>query len=41
MVRVATIIQQIVREVSSAVSEEEKTEAITKIVLNFMKQNGH
>jgi hypothetical protein len=28
-------------EISGAVSEEKKIVAITKIVLNLMKQNGH
>jgi hypothetical protein len=41
MLRVVTIVQQIMTEFNGAVSEEEKIVAITKIVLNLMKQNGH
>jgi hypothetical protein len=33
--------QQIMTEFNGAVSEEDKIVAITKIVLNFMKENGH
>jgi hypothetical protein len=41
MLRVVTVVQQIMTEVNCAVSEEQKIVAITKIVLNLMKQNGH
>jgi hypothetical protein len=41
MLRVVTVVQQIMTEISGAVSEEEKIVAITKIVLNLMKQDGH
>jgi hypothetical protein len=41
MLRVVTVVQQIVTEFSGAVSEEDKIVAITKIVLNLMKQDGH
>jgi hypothetical protein len=41
MFKVAVIVQQIMTELSGAVSEENKIVAITKIVLNLMKQNGH
>jgi hypothetical protein len=41
MLRVVTVVQQIMTEFNGAVSEEEKIVAITKIVLNLMKQNGH
>jgi hypothetical protein len=41
MLRVVTVVQQIMTEFSGAVSEEDKIVAITKIVLNLMKQNGH
>jgi hypothetical protein len=41
MLRVITVVQQIMTEFNGAVSEEEKILAITKIVLNLMKQNGH
>jgi hypothetical protein len=41
MFKVAAIVQQIMKEVNKAVSEENKIVAITKIVLNLMKQNGH
>jgi hypothetical protein len=40
MFRVLTAVQQIMTEFSVAVSEEQKVLAITKIVLNLMKQNG-
>jgi hypothetical protein len=40
MFRIGTVVQQILTELSSAVTEEENTAAITKIVLNFMKRNG-
>jgi hypothetical protein len=41
MLRPVTVVQQITTEFNGAVSEEEKTVAITKIVLNLMKHNGH
>jgi hypothetical protein len=41
MLRVVTVVQQIMTEVNGAVSEEDKIVAITKIVLNLMKQNDH
>jgi hypothetical protein len=41
MLRVATVVQQIMTEFNGAVSEEDKIVAITKIVLNLVKQNGH
>jgi hypothetical protein len=41
MLRVVTVVQQIMTEVSGALSEEDKIEAITKIVLKLMNQNGH
>jgi hypothetical protein len=41
MFKVATVVQQIMTELNGAVFEESKIVAITKIVLNLMKQNGH
>jgi hypothetical protein len=41
MLRVVTVVQQIMTEFNGAVSEEDKIVAITKIVLNFKNQNGH
>jgi hypothetical protein len=41
MLRVVTVVQQIITEFNGAVSEDDKTVAITKIVLYLMKQNGH
>jgi hypothetical protein len=41
MLRVITAVQQIMTEFNGAVSEEDKIVAITKIVLNLMKQDGH
>jgi hypothetical protein len=41
MMRAVTVVQQITIELSGAVSEEDKIVAITKIVLNLIKQNGH
>jgi hypothetical protein len=41
MLRVVTVVQKIMTEFSGAVSEEDKIVAITKIVLNLMKQDGH
>jgi hypothetical protein len=41
MFKVAAIVEQNVTELNGAVSEGSKIVAITKIVLNLMKQNGH
>jgi hypothetical protein len=41
MLRVVTVVQQIMTEFNGAVSEEDKIVTITKIVLNLMNQNGH
>jgi hypothetical protein len=41
MLKVVTVVQQIMTEFNGAVSEEDKIVAITKIVLNLMKSNGH
>jgi hypothetical protein len=41
MLRVVTVVQQIMTGCNGAVSEEDKIVDITKIVLNLMKQNGH
>jgi hypothetical protein len=41
MLRVITVVQQIMTEFNGAVSEEDKIVAITKIVLNLIKQNGY
>jgi hypothetical protein len=41
MFKVAVIVQQIMTELNGAVSEENNIVAITKIVINLMKQNGH
>jgi hypothetical protein len=41
MLKVVTVVQQIMTEVSGALSEEEKIVAITKIVLKLMNHNGH
>jgi hypothetical protein len=41
MLRVVTVVQQKITEFSGAVSEDAKIVAITKIVLNLRKQNGH
>jgi hypothetical protein len=40
MVRVVSAVQQIMTELSGAVSEEAKILAITTIVFNLMKENG-
>jgi hypothetical protein len=37
---VATIFQQIMRELSGAEPEKDRIRAITKVVLKLMKQNG-
>jgi hypothetical protein len=41
MLRIVTVVQQFMTEFNSAVTDEEKTVAITKIALNLMKQNDH
>jgi hypothetical protein len=41
MLRIVIVVQQFMTEFNGAVSEEEKIVAITKIVLNLMKQNDH
>jgi hypothetical protein len=41
MLRVVTVVKQIMTELNGAVSEEEKIVAITEIVLNLLNQNGH
>jgi hypothetical protein len=41
ILRVETVVQQIMTEFNGAVSQEDKIVAITKIILNLMKQNGH
>jgi hypothetical protein len=40
MLKVVTVVQQIMTESNGAVLEEDKILAITKIVLNLMEQNG-
>jgi hypothetical protein len=41
MLKVVTVVQQIMTEVSGALSQEVQITAITKIVLKLMNQNGH
>jgi hypothetical protein len=41
MLRVVTVVKQIRTEFNGAVSERDKSMAITKIVLNLLQQNGH
>ena len=41
MFKVAAIVQQIMTELNGAVTEEQKIVAITRIVLNLMKENCH
>jgi CRISPR/Cas system CSM-associated protein Csm5 (group 7 of RAMP superfamily) len=41
MFKAMTVEQQIMTELSEAVSEEDKIVVITTTVLNLMKQNGH
>jgi hypothetical protein len=41
MLRTVAVVQQFMIEFRDALSEEEKIVAITKIVLNLMKQNDH
>jgi hypothetical protein len=38
---VATVVQEIVTELNGAVSEEDKIVAVTKIVLNPIRRDGH
>jgi hypothetical protein len=38
--KIATVVQQIMTELSEAVSEKDKLMINTKMVLNVMKQNG-
>jgi len=40
MFKVAAIVQQIMTELNGAITEH-KIVAITRIVLNLMKENGH
>jgi hypothetical protein len=40
MFKLVTVVQKIMTELNGAVSEEDKIAAITKIVLNLMKQDG-
>jgi hypothetical protein len=40
MVKIITVVQQIMTELKGAVSEEGKILAITKIVFNLMNRNG-
>jgi hypothetical protein len=40
MVRVVTVVQQFMTEYNGAVSKEAKIQAISKIVLTLMEQNG-
>jgi hypothetical protein len=41
VLQIVTVVQQIMTEFNGAMSEEEKLESITKIVLNIMKRNDH
>jgi hypothetical protein len=41
MLKVVTVVQQNMTEVSGVLSKEEEILAITKIVLKLMNQNGH
>jgi len=41
MFRVAKVAQQIMTELNSAVSEEDKIVTITRIFLKLMNNNGH
>jgi hypothetical protein len=40
MLKIATVVHQIMTELSEATSEKDKITVITKMVLNLMKQNG-
>jgi hypothetical protein len=41
MLRAITVVQQIMTELSGAVSKKDKIAAITQIVFDLMEQNGH
>jgi hypothetical protein len=41
MLKVVTVVHQIMREVSGALSQQEQIMAISKIVFNLMNQDGH
>jgi hypothetical protein len=41
MLKVVTVVQQIMTEISGAVLQQEKIMAITKIFLTLMNQDGH
>jgi hypothetical protein len=41
MFKVATVVQHIMTGLNGAASEEEKIVDITKIVLSFMRRDGH
>jgi hypothetical protein len=41
MLKVATVMQQIMTELSKAILEKDKVMVITKKLLNLMKQNGY
>jgi hypothetical protein len=38
--KIATVVQQIITELSETVSEKDKIMVIAKMVLNLLKQNG-
>jgi hypothetical protein len=38
--KIATVVQQILTELSEAVSEKDKIMVITKMILNLMKKSG-
>jgi hypothetical protein len=40
MLKIDTVVQQIITELSKAMSEKDKIMTITKMVLDSMKQNG-
>jgi hypothetical protein len=40
MLKIATVVQQIITELSEAVPEKDNIMVNTKMVLNLMKQNG-
>jgi hypothetical protein len=40
MLKIATVLQQIITEISAAVSGKDEIMVITKKVFNLMKQNG-
>jgi transcriptional regulator NrdR family protein len=41
MLKIASVVQQIMTELNGALSEENKIVIITKMVLNLIKQNYH